>query len=252
MEHRSKSAWRIALLVGLIGSVLPQAVLAAGEVPRSSVYIPNPFNADFGDLPDSYGTTHAANGPYHNQGSLRLGAVFDWEYDGAPTDTALGDDTAGSPDDEDGVDFIPPVECAGVTLQFTVTVTGGSGTLGAWFDWNQDGDWDTGEGIRQSVVAGANVVTVVCPIAFDNDGALNARFRLYAGDLATVYPIGGVSNGEVEDYTWTFSPTAIRLAGFTGGTHSASLQVVGSFMLVASGVFGLDELRRRYLRVRAS
>lgn len=249
--HRTWSVLTAALPIILIVSLLPQTVLAIAMAPSSSVAIPNPYYADFGDLPDSYSTTRAASGPYHNQGSQRLGTDFDWEYDGAPTADASGDDVAEA-DDEDGVDFVPPPQCAGATLQFTVTVTGGSGKLGVWFDWNQNGGWDTEEGLSQLVVPGANVVTVVCPADFDDGGVLNARFRLYAGEPANVYPTGGVTDGEVEDYTWTFTPTAARVVGLAGNAQAIlPLHVTVLVLGVTVATFSLRKARRHYVRTRA-
>jgi len=246
VAHRNRSVWTAVLPLILIASVLPQAVLAMDRAPLSSVYAPNPYNADFGDLPDTYLTTYAVGGAHHdNVTAFRLGAAVDTEYSGVPTITALGDDAAGSIDDEDGVSFAPPTECAGATLQFTVTVTGGSGTLGAWFDWNQNGRWDSGEGTSQPVVEGSNVLTAACPVTFDNKGVLNARFRLYEGAPSSLSPSGGVTNGEVEDYTWTFSTTAVRLVGLGGRGHFALLPLLAAISLEVAGAFGLKGMRRR-------
>jgi hypothetical protein len=71
---------------------------------------------DYGDLPDSYGTTLAANGARHTiTPALFMGACVDAELDGQPTANALGDDNNGGlfsfgacaqpGDDEDGVVF---------------------------------------------------------------------------------------------------------------------------------------------------
>jgi hypothetical protein len=249
MDRRSKSVWSMVIPLVVIVSLIPQIALAMNATPDSSVYSTDCYNADFGDLPDSYHTRLGANGAYHDIGNLWLGAVVDWEYDGTPTINALGDDTVDSNDDEDGVDFAPPAQCAGNQLEFTVTVTGGSGTLGAWFDWNQNGVWDLGEGTSQAVAAGANTVTVDCPASFDDKQPLNARFRLYAGTVS-VSPWGGAINGEVEDYSWTFRPTAVRMAGFAGGANLASLQGIASLAIAATVAFGLEEIRRRTRRTR--
>ncbi len=252
MAHRNRSVWTVVLPLILIASVLPQAVLAIDRAPLSSVYAPNPYNADFGDLPDTYLTTYAVGGAHHdNVGAFRLGVAIDTEYTGVPTVAALGDDAAGS-DDEDGVIFVPPTGCAGVTLQFTVTVTGGSGTLGAWFDWNQNGQWDSGEGTSQPVVEGPNVLTAACPVTFDNKGVLNARFRLYEGAPSSISPSGAVANGEVEDYTWTFSTTAVHLASLSGRGHIALLPLLAAMTLEVAGVFSLKGIRRRRSRSRES
>lgn len=54
---------------------------------------------DFGDAPDTCGTSLAANGARHNASpALRLGAMSDGEADGQPTSDATGDGA-----DDDGV-----------------------------------------------------------------------------------------------------------------------------------------------------
>ncbi len=67
---------------------------------------------DWGDLPDSYGTSLAANGPNHSPSGLVLGALWDYNVQGIPSANADGDDLAPaplpSPDDEDGVNFNSP------------------------------------------------------------------------------------------------------------------------------------------------
>ncbi len=46
---------------------------------------------------------------------------------------------------------------------------------------------------------------------------ISARFRVYptVQTEAAPQPLGGVDNGEVEDYSWTFAPLAVTLAGFS-------------------------------------
>ncbi|PIE19304.1 MAG: hypothetical protein CSA66_02510, partial [Proteobacteria bacterium] len=96
---------------------------------------------DFGDAPTPYPTTAADDGARHSTvGTLILGAQRDAEDDGVPSPLADSDDSGGV-DDEDGVTF-GNVFAPGVTADVTVTFTGGSGLLNAWFDWNADNDWD--------------------------------------------------------------------------------------------------------------
>ncbi|MGD9853691.1 MAG: hypothetical protein AB7U20_01950, partial [Planctomycetaceae bacterium] len=109
---------------------------------------------DFGDAPTaaqstfaaSYPTTLADNGARHviTNNTLFLGTLPDAETNGAPTADALGDDNAGS-DDEDGI-TLGNLEI-GTTVGLTVTATvPASAVLNAWIDFNRDGDWlDPGE-----------------------------------------------------------------------------------------------------------
>ncbi len=156
--------------------------------------------ADFGDLPDNYGTTLVADGARHECAGPTLGATRDAEGDGQPTTAANGDDTTGSTD-EDGVVF--GLICVGqVDASATVVVRNApSGAkLDAWIDFNQDGSFGgSGEKIAASVdvVQGDNVIEFDVP-SWAVSGETYARFRLStAGDLG---PTGSAADGEVEDY----------------------------------------------------
>ena len=72
---------------------------------------------EHGDAPDSYGTLLASNGPVHGRGTPHLGATADYEGDGMPSAAADGDDTAGTPDDEDGVTFNPALGYPNPTIR---------------------------------------------------------------------------------------------------------------------------------------
>lgn len=152
---------------------------------------------DYGDAPNSYRTTLAVNGPRHvSTTSLRLGIRTDIEPDGVPSLGADGDDTAGVPDDEDGV--VVPIFRPGVAAAVSVTVTAAC-RLNAWVDWNRNGVFDPAEAVavNRPLVAGVNLVPVVPPAAAV-PGISYARFRVNsAGGLG---PTGPATDGEVEDY----------------------------------------------------
>lgn len=160
---------------------------------------------DWGDAPDpSYPTLTISDGARHVVGALFLGSTVDTEVDGQPNDAALGDDTAGT-DDEDGVVFTAPGR---------VTVTASApGLLNAWADFNGDGTWSSGEQIfrDQALAAGPNdlnfrIPTFVAPEVY-------FRFRFDSG--GGLSPSGFAPDGEVEDYVqkveggppWTPTPT---------------------------------------------
>ncbi len=185
---------------------------------------------DYGDAPNTYSTALASNGARHlTSNGLRLGANVDAETNGAPGDTT-GDDTASSPDDEDGVlrnrtDLWLP----DATVHVTVTVSGCSGTcrLNAWMDWDNSGTFGSGEQVfnDSSISDGANQnLSVVIPSDYISGTDVYARFRLCnsTSQCSTYY--GEAPNGEVEDYLWTFLPTSVNLASFTAvkaGDHNA-------------------------------
>ncbi|MFC1569309.1 GEVED domain-containing protein [bacterium] len=163
---------------------------------------------DFGDVPDpTFPTLLANNGARHRYtlrgGGLFLGNSVDPDPDGQPDAKAYGDDTDEN-DDDDGVTFVnyemgyPVIEQG--TEQVTIQVTGSSGYLNAWVDFNRDGDWnDPGEQVFQDVVlliGPSNRVINVPPIA--DPGFLFARFRLSTSQ--GLGPDGPAPDGEVEDY----------------------------------------------------
>lgn len=201
---------------------------------------------DWGDLPDTYGTTAAADGPHHSNSGLFLGTLWDAETQGQPNATATGDDTAGL-DDEDGAGNVGTGnDWMSGTGKFQVAVTGGPGCLNAWMDFTNDagqrpvapsylkysdGNFTKSGGGYDSVTIGAttysehiiNNVTVsngtqVLTVAVPPD--LNripgtqyyVRFRLSPSPCGTITPHGYVAGGEVEDYRFTLdAPTLARV-----------------------------------------
>jgi uncharacterized repeat protein (TIGR01451 family) len=184
----------------------PDGIAADGEVEDHAVSI---AALDYGDAPDSYGTTRANNGPTHVIGTpaLYLGACVDGEADGHASPDSLGDDgatgtgtggTCGVAGDEDGVVFTGvPTACKATPV--TVTASAAS-RLDAWIDFNGDGDFgDAGEQVfaNTALVAGSNALTVNVPCG-SAGGDLQSRFRVSsAGGLA---PTGPAADGEVEDH----------------------------------------------------
>lgn len=152
---------------------------------------------DYGDAPDSYGTSLSVGGAQHPAGSaLFLGAAVDSEYNGLPSGNGLADDGDGV-DDEDGV-LMSSTLIARLDAKFTITASA-AGKLDAWIDFNRDGVFAASERIADSVAltAGENTLLITVP---ENvvAGATFARFRVStAGGLG---PTGSALDGEVEDY----------------------------------------------------
>ncbi|NKQ35254.1 MAG: isopeptide-forming domain-containing fimbrial protein [Chloroflexi bacterium] len=179
-----------------------QDLLDSGALDDYEVASTAGFNqADFGDLPDSYGTTYASSGAHHFiDGATWLGAGVDADGDGQPGSGADGDDTDASGDDEDGVQFGVPFT-PGASVDITVTAST-AGYLNAWFDWNNDGDvLDAGENVftDQPLNAGANVLTINVPAGI-SPASLYSRFRFTSGMNEATNPDGQAPNGEIEDY----------------------------------------------------
>lgn len=158
----------------------------------SNPYAVNTIADDFGDLPESYHTTLASNGPRHRAGSLFLGSGVTVEPNGVPSGTA-------SSDLDDGVTVSGSL-ITGMTGTLQI-VASQAGKLDAFLDFNHNGQFDANERVTPLggllLNAGVNIV----PINLPPDllaGGLAARFRLSStGGLA---PTGAAANGEVEDY----------------------------------------------------
>ncbi len=197
-------------------------------------------SADWGDLPDSYGTSAAADGARHSRSDLRLGSLWDAEYQGQASSDAKGDDsdiakTIKQPDDEDGV--AAPVWSTANDATVQVTVTGGNACLNAWMDFTDgstaDADGDFGDALgvySEQIINNVPVGPGVQSVSFQTpNGVIGAtanfyyaRFRLSPRDAngactASIAPTGFVSGGEVEDYRLETPPEsalAVTLASF--------------------------------------
>ncbi len=166
---------------------------------------------DYGDAPDTYGTDQADGGegvgPSHLIAvgfQLRLGALIDEDGDGVPAVGSDGDDQSG--DDEDGItlaglDFQNAILSQSQQYNVNVSVTGGSGFLTAWFDWNSNGSFDAGEqeASELAVSTGSTILDIVVP-SLAVTGTSYARFRLCDGLGECNTPNGASDSGEVEDY----------------------------------------------------
>ena len=170
-------------------------------------------DVDFGDAPDTYGTSFASGGPVHgleSSANLYLGACVDSETDGQPSMGADGDDTntgattlgtCTGNDDEDGVTFDTDlVACQ--TADITVTAST-SGLLDAWFDFGIDDTFaEPVDQIftSQALTAGSNSLsfTVPCDAV---PGTTYVRFRV--STVGGLNPGGTTPNGEIEDYAVT-------------------------------------------------
>jgi len=166
---------------------------------------------DFGDAPDVYGTSLAANGARHEAFGPILGALRDTEPDAAAPLDGTSDDASGQ-DDEDGVTFTSLLR---IGRPATVTVTASAaGLLSAWLDGNADGDWaDEGEQIfaDRVVQPGANLLTFTVPAGAVVTDRTYARFRLSThGGLS---PVGWAPDGEVEDVAVAIWPSTGTIQG---------------------------------------
>ncbi|CAM2994972.1 LruC domain-containing protein [Vibrio rarus] len=175
---------------------------------------------DFADAPDSYFTTLANNGPRHQlDGVTFLGTTApDGEQDGliAP----LSDDTTGHAD-ENGVGFVTAIEPG---LDSIVNIQAStSGYLSAWFDWNQDGDFDDeGEKVFSDVQLETGFNALPYTVDYNAvDGRTWTRFRF--SQQAGLDYFGGATSGEVEDHPITVSSNGITIRHFPNEKGYATL-----------------------------
>ncbi len=149
---------------------------------------------DFGDLPNSFGTTLAADGARHIlNNTLRLGTQISSESDGQPS--VNGNLDSG----DDGV-TLPFLIVPGLNASSTI-VASQSGRLDAFIDFNGDGSFAETERITpvggQLLNAGVNTLTFAVP-GNASPGNQGARFRV--SSIGGLGPIGPAADGEVEDY----------------------------------------------------
>ncbi|MCO6451000.1 MAG: DNRLRE domain-containing protein [Caldilineales bacterium] len=172
---------------------------------------------DFGDAPNSYGTTLAANGPRHPLTLFQpvfLGSVLpDEEADAVPGVAANSDDLNAAPDDEDAFVSLPQPVAGATSYSLTVPVsntTGVTTTLYGWVDFDADGMFEASEGATAAVPynassatlnwSGVNITTTYGIVTY-------VRLRITSDVLTDVgatpvdeRALGQASDGEVEDY----------------------------------------------------
>lgn len=219
---------------------------------------------DRGDIQDPYSTITATNGPAHTliiSNSIGLGASIDPKTDGQPDATATGDDVDGN-DDEDGVNRISGQEWTNDTnVGIDLTLNGSipTGDVEIWIDWNGNGTFEASEFYTFSDLPAnaATTVTVTVPSAgtYTVGNPLAIRVRLFddtnnapGGNLDASDFGGPAVNGEVEDYIWNFTPTAIFLEDISARTTAGFIPLVGVGLLLLLAVTAIVLLRRLQLK----
>ncbi|MCU1412912.1 MAG: conserved repeat domain protein [Microbacteriaceae bacterium] len=176
------------------------------------------LSQDWGDAPDSYGTTLDNNGPRDElwsdpSTSLSIGATNTAEDDGHPTPAANWDI---------GDDGVAPFSVrAGVKPTAVVTVTNttaNDAVLAGWIDLDQNGTFSSAERVTATVPAGSGTrdVTLTFPAAPAGfSGTTYGRFRLQSeedGTISNPQPTGIGAAGEVEDWLSIPPGTSIEVA----------------------------------------
>lgn len=152
---------------------------------------------DFGDAPDSFGTSLSDDGPRHEvapDAAVHLGATVTTEADALSSDDDDADDALFAP--------IAYDSSAPTQLQVPVTNTSASSALfNVWYGLNASGTFEPAELIRSAIVPPATmseVVTLQLPAGLV-EGTYWLRMRI-AGAADALAPTGAAGAGEVEDW----------------------------------------------------
>ena len=151
---------------------------------------------------------------------LKIGSVVDFEPSGlGSAGDATGDDTTvstnpGAGNDEDGVVFqLVPGDSSKMRATVTyVNPTGGNVNLCGWLDVNNNGSYDSSEGVCNSVGASGSVNMEWSGLSTSGSYTVYARFRITSDALTTANASGTtVTDGEAQAYKLNVDPTAVTI-----------------------------------------
>ena len=143
---------------------------------------------DYGDAPDSYGTTLFSNGARHGISDIYLGSSITTEHNA---------NVYPKTDEDDGIVFKTPLLAGGASLIEVVAT--GAGYLNIWGDWNRDGQFSADEKlISDKYMDNITEVFVVNTPTSALNGFTWTRARFTS--ITSIVASGGVADGEVEDY----------------------------------------------------
>ncbi|HEY1114432.1 MAG TPA: GEVED domain-containing protein [Chitinophagaceae bacterium] len=175
---------------------------------------------DFGDAPLTYDPDPVAPALHETISTLRLGATTDVEWD--KVDPGTGATIDGS--DEDGLAYAR-IFVNGANYVADLSVFNNTGTVAtvcAWLDFNNDGMFQSTEGISQTVTSSTTTQPVSLfwpsPVSsLPNNSYTYLRIRITTAAMTTSQPTGYFPDGEVEDYYVFVSntPLDVKLKDFT-------------------------------------
>ena len=171
---------------------------------------------DFGDAPASYDPAGSDPAVTESDTSLYLGPLkpgIEWAK-------KTSSDATGDGAEEDGINGLPVVNTGVHNFVVPVKVYNNSGsnaTLIAWFDYNNNGVYDPGEGKSYTIPSSASVQTInvswtsiLIAIPVNTYGFLRLRVTSASNGMTTSNPTGYFPNGEVEDFR-VFSTTVLPI-----------------------------------------
>jgi hypothetical protein len=234
-ENPTQPAWKLVAINTFGGPVVTDLSIrnAAITVGAGQTVYVEFVNAgyDYGDAADSYGTKSADNGAVHEvDPAITLGTTIDIDADGGSGLLATGDDNTFQ-DDEDGISSFPIISAAGggEISNYTVNVSARNervltANLCGWIDWNNNGTFESEEGVCTTLAPGGTAATLTWP-SVTMSGFLRrrgtfARFRLTTDPITAADMTGLATNGEVEDYFLPFSDVLpVTLISFEASTR---------------------------------
>ncbi len=169
---------------------------------------------DYGDAPSSY------NDAWHNIiGGIYLGDKVDHDTKSYVNDTALGDDSNGT-DDEDGVTLLDGTDISGKYFETNSTHSlkvklSKEAYLQIWIDKDINGHFDNASDLIYN--SGVKLSAGVHTINFDLPPNLSVNKKTYlrarVSSSSSMNPVGFVIDGEVEDYMIYFGTGIKPLRG---------------------------------------
>jgi len=218
-----------------------------------AITITEPVLEDYGDAPDSYGTTDASGGAKHSvSNDIYLGATKpDPDADGVPGLAANSDDTNAGGDDEDGVATLPILSHLDNSYSTTVNATNNTtnpARLIAWIDFDGNGIFDNDEAAVRTIPSGTTAGSFTInwsSIPSDiQQGNTYLRLRFTTDGINAGEAKGAKLDGEVEDYAMTITSSGANVTGrvYIDANSSASEDVgeagIGSTVVVLYDTLG--------------
>ncbi len=147
-----------------------------------------PPTSDYGDAPDTFGTSLPSNGPRHGVGNIYLGNSVTAEHNAKVYPNT---------DEDDGVVFVTPL-IAGTDSLVQIQANG-TGYLSMWADWNRDGQFSSTEKFVSDKFIDNTTINMLVNTPIDAlNGFTWTRTRFTSTQSTTA--LGGVPDGEVEDH----------------------------------------------------
>ena len=218
------------------------------------------LSTDYGDAPDTYGTTEASGSPAKHQyvSGLFLGTRPSGDGDGF-VDGVDDSGDASDDSDDDGVSAFPALETNDTSYTLSVDATnltnlnddgGEDASIIGWIDFDGNGTFESDEASTLSSIATGNNNTSV-NLTWSNIGTANdinfgttyVRIRVASDSegIGITSFNAAFDSGEVEDYEISIDssePEAVSISSGAGFLNIADSSVLRTISGISSGVDG--------------